>query len=122
MLIRFFNSTFAIEEPFNSQVWKSIAGVPWQDILMIISAITMTVGNLIAIQQNNIKRMLAYSSIAHAGYILMAVPVLSQEGIYAIIFYLIVYLFMQWFLTNMVRRILMNTVESDGNHHILDFL
>ena len=95
LLIRFFNSTFAIEEPFNSQVWKSIAGVPWQDILMIISAITMTVGNLIAIQQNNIKRMLAYSSIAHAGYILMAVPVLSQEGIYAIIFYLIVYLFMQ---------------------------
>ena len=63
LLIRFFNSTFAIEEPFNSQVWKSIAGVPWQDILMIISAITMTVGNLIAIQQNNITDCLLVSRI-----------------------------------------------------------
>ena len=48
-----------------------------------------------AIQQQNVKRLLAYSSIAHAGYILMGVPVLSQEGVYAIIFYIIVYLFMQ---------------------------
>lgn len=95
LLIRFFNSVFGAGEPLNGPVWEAIEGVPWQDILMVLAALTMTVGNLIAIQQDNIKRLLAYSSIAHAGYILMAVPVLSQEGIYAIIFYIIVYLFMQ---------------------------
>ncbi|MBH30819.1 MAG: NADH-quinone oxidoreductase subunit N [Candidatus Marinimicrobia bacterium] len=95
LLIRFFNSVFGEEQPLNGAVWEAIEGVPWQDILMVLAAVTMTVGNLIAIQQDNIKRLLAYSSIAHAGYILMAVPVLSQEGIYAIIFYIIVYLFMQ---------------------------
>lgn len=95
LLIRFFNSVFAVGEPLSSEVWEAINGVPWQNILMVLAAITMTVGNLVAIQQDNIKRLLAYSSIAHAGYILMAVPVLSLEGIYAIIFYIIVYLFMQ---------------------------
>lgn len=76
-------------------MWQMLEGVPWQHLIMVISAITMTLGNLVAIQQDNIKRLLAYSSIAHAGYILMAVPVLSQDGIYAITFYIVVYLFMQ---------------------------
>ena len=95
LLIRFFNSLFGTDQPLNSPVWQAMEGVPWQDILMVLAAVTMTVGNLVAIQQQNIKRLLAYSSIAHAGYILMGVPVLSQEGVYAIIFYIIVYLFMQ---------------------------
>ena len=55
----------------------------------------MIVGNLVAIQQENVKRLLAYSSIAHAGYILMGVPLLSKDGIFAVVFYIIVYLFMQ---------------------------
>ena len=54
----------------------------------------MTVGNVVAIQQNNIKRMLAYSSIAHAGYMLLAMPVMSGDSIYAIMVYLVMYLFM----------------------------
>lgn len=45
----------------------------WQNTIMIISALTMIVGNFVAVSQTNVKRMLAYSSIAHAGYILMAV-------------------------------------------------
>ena len=88
LLIRFFNSLFGTDQPLNSPVWQAMEGVPWQDILMVLAAVTMTVGNLVAIQQQNIKRLLAYSSIAHAGYILMGVPVLSQDGIYAIIFYI----------------------------------
>ena len=56
--------------------------------------ITMTLGNVVAIQQNNIKRMLAYSSIAHAGYMLLAMPVMSGDSIYAIMIYLVMYLFM----------------------------
>ncbi|MFQ6615673.1 MAG: NADH-quinone oxidoreductase subunit N [Fidelibacterota bacterium] len=95
LLIRFFNSLFGGEQALNAAVWETMEGIPWQHILAVISAVTMTLGNLVAIQQSNIKRMLAYSSIAHAGYILMGIPVLSQDGIHAMIFYIIVYLFMQ---------------------------
>jgi NADH-quinone oxidoreductase subunit N len=54
----------------------------------------MSLGNLVAIQQNNLKRMLAYSSIAHAGYMLLALPVMSTQGVYAVMIYLVMYLFM----------------------------
>jgi NADH-quinone oxidoreductase subunit N len=54
----------------------------------------MTMGNLVAIQQNSVKRMLAYSSIAHAGYMLMAFPTISSEGVFAVMIYLVMYLFM----------------------------
>ena len=54
----------------------------------------MTLGNLVAIQQDNVKRMLAYSSIAHAGYMLMALPMLSGDGIFAIMLYLLMYMLM----------------------------
>ncbi|MEE9161708.1 MAG: proton-conducting transporter membrane subunit, partial [Candidatus Neomarinimicrobiota bacterium] len=57
-------------------------------------AATMTVGNLLALQQNSVKRMLAYSSIAHAGYMLMAAAILNAQAVSAIMFYLAVYLFM----------------------------
>ncbi len=57
-----------------------------------LSLLTMTVGNLIALAQRNIKRMLAYSSIAHAGYILIGVVAGTPFGIQSAIFYLIVYL------------------------------
>ncbi|MGB9639801.1 MAG: NADH-quinone oxidoreductase subunit N [Anaerolineales bacterium] len=57
--------------------YLSVTLVP---ILWLISALTMIVGNIVAIAQNNIKRMLAYSSIAHAGYILMAVVTFGKDG------------------------------------------
>ncbi|MFC2169716.1 NADH-quinone oxidoreductase subunit N [Acidobacteriota bacterium] len=60
-------------------------------LLWIISALTMVVGNLVALRQTNVKRILAYSSIAHAGYLLVAV--LAQDSA-STIFYLTVYLFM----------------------------
>ncbi len=60
----------------------------------LISAITMTLGNLTAIHQTNVKRLLAYSSIAHAGYLLMGVALLDQLGSAAVILYLGIYLFM----------------------------
>jgi len=63
-------------------------------LIAILSALTMTIGNLSALQQKNIKRMMAYSSIAHAGYILMAFVVFNSQGYEAILFYLVVYLFM----------------------------
>ncbi len=63
-------------------------------LIAILSVLTMTIGNLSALQQKNIKRMMAYSSIAHAGYILMAFVVFNTQGYEAILFYLVVYLFM----------------------------
>jgi NADH-quinone oxidoreductase subunit N len=54
----------------------------------------MTVGNLMALLQDNVKRLLAYSSIAHAGYILVGVLVGGAEGLAAVLFYLLVYVFM----------------------------
>lgn len=59
--------------------------------LALLSAITMFVGNLSAIGQKNVKRMLAYSSIAHVGYMLMGLVTLSEAGMSAILFYIFIY-------------------------------
>jgi NADH-quinone oxidoreductase subunit N len=64
----------------------------WTVILAILSAITMTVGNLLAISQTNVKRLLAYSSIAHAGYALIGVVAFSQLGAASLVFYLAAYI------------------------------
>jgi NADH-quinone oxidoreductase subunit N len=64
----------------------------WAIIFAVIAAATMTIGNVIAIAQNNIKRLLAYSSIAHAGYTLVGVAALSQEGLSSVLFYLLAYM------------------------------
>ena len=66
----------------------------WTPLLAVIAFLTMTVGNVTALLQNNLKRMLAYSSIAHAGYILVAVAAGGAEGAAAAVFYLAVYSFM----------------------------
>lgn len=63
-------------------------------ILGIVSLFTMTLGNLMAINQNNLKRLLAYSSIAHAGYIIMALSSIDEVGVRAAQFYLVAYLIM----------------------------
>ncbi|MFQ6112495.1 MAG: NADH-quinone oxidoreductase subunit N [bacterium] len=95
MLIRFFNvALVSTGSNGNAGAWLPIAGLDWPQLLAVISAATMTLGNLIAIVQNNIKRLLAYSSIAHAGYALMGTVLLSEQGIYATIFYLVVYYLM----------------------------
>ncbi|MFL2983413.1 MAG: NADH-quinone oxidoreductase subunit N [Candidatus Neomarinimicrobiota bacterium] len=94
MMIRFFNQVFADGGAFIGVQQISITEFPWPDIISLIAVITMTIGNIIALQQDNIKRMLAYSSIAHAGYMLLALPVMSDDGIYAIMLYVVMYLFM----------------------------
>jgi len=66
----------------------------WTEIMWVLAAATMTVGNIIALSQTNIKRMLAYSSIAHAGYILVAFVAGNELGQSSILFYLLAYCFM----------------------------
>lgn len=71
--------------------------VDWPLFIALVSALTMTVGNLAAFGQRNVKRLLAYSSIAHGGYLLMGVAVASQtasNAVSSMLFYLVVYLFM----------------------------
>ena len=94
LMIRFFNQTFADGGAMSGVVTFSATQFPWPELLSLLAVLTMTLGNLVAIQQTSIKRMLAYSSIAHAGYMLLAMPVMSSDSIYAIMIYLVMYLFM----------------------------
>lgn len=64
----------------------------WAPALSILAVLTMTLGNLLALAQKNIKRLLAYSSIAHAGYVLIGVVSLSVFGVTSVVFYLAAYM------------------------------
>jgi NADH-quinone oxidoreductase subunit N len=96
MMIRFFKVVFIdttiLAVP--TGMWTSLYGFEWNKLLAILSVLTMTLGNLVAVWQDNLKRFLAYSSIAHAGYMLMGVVVLSNQGIAAVLIYFMMYLFM----------------------------
>lgn len=71
------------------------AGQPqWQHGIAVVAAITMILGNLLALVQKNIKRMLAYSSIAHAGYVLTGLAAASPEGFGGALYYMLVYAIM----------------------------
>ena len=72
----------------------SIAGSSLSQIIAFVSAASMILGNVTAIAQTNIKRMLAYSSIAHAGYMLSGVAAANAEGETGVLFYLLAYTFM----------------------------
>ncbi len=67
----------------------------WAPLFYVLAVLTMTVGNVTALTQSNLKRMLAYSSIAHAGYVLIGVVVGAPRGVTAMLVYLMVYVFMQ---------------------------
>ena len=62
-----------------------------QNIFWILAVLTMSVGNISALMQSNVKRMLAFSSISHAGYLVLGVMVLDSVGLSAVLFYLIIY-------------------------------
>ncbi len=93
IIIRFFFGVFS-HSTLHASLFTPINGLPWRDILAVICVLTMTIGNLGALWQNNVKRLLAYSSIAHAGYILMGVVLLTTIGLQAVLMYLAIYLFM----------------------------
>ena len=78
-MLRIFYTSFANAE------WN------WRPIIVVVAIATMALGSLVAIAQRDVKRMLAYSSIAHAGFLLLGVYALSQNGLRASIFYLATY-------------------------------
>ncbi|MFH0812373.1 MAG: NADH-quinone oxidoreductase subunit N [Pseudomonadota bacterium] len=65
--------------------------VQWKDVLWVLAVLTMTLGNVVALSQTNIKRMLAYSSIAHAGYIVVGIVAGGDLGWSAVLYYLLAY-------------------------------
>ncbi|MCL5125505.1 MAG: NADH-quinone oxidoreductase subunit N [Deltaproteobacteria bacterium] len=69
------------------------AQITWGHILWVLAVLTMILGNMAAIVQNNIKRMLAYSSIAHAGYILVGMVAGTASGAAGVLYYLLAYIF-----------------------------
>lgn len=83
---------FAVLLRFLLAVFSPVALTEWPSIMALISVFTMTLGNILALAQRNIKRLLAYSSIAHAGYILIGLVAYSQLGMASVVFYLIGYL------------------------------
>jgi len=79
----------------------------WSNVLATVAALSMVLGNLAAITQDNVKRMLAYSSIAHAGYVLMGIIALNANGIRGVLLYSVVYVFANlgiWATVLMMRR------------------
>ncbi len=75
-------------------VWAMMSDIDWKNIIAVLAVLSMTLGNLVAVWQTNMKRLLAYSSIAHAGYMLMGVTVMTDAGVEAVIIYFVMYLFM----------------------------
>jgi NADH-quinone oxidoreductase subunit N len=71
-----------------------VAAIDWRSLVAAIAVLTMSLGNVAALVQSNIKRMLAYSSIAHAGYILIALVAGGNDGSSAALFYLLAYTMM----------------------------
>src|SRR5215813_884742 len=84
----------AMSESGGNDLATVVSDIPWPVVIGVISAATMTLGNLAALNQTNLKRMLAYSSIAHAGYLLMDLAAASATGSASVAIYLMVYLFM----------------------------
>ncbi|MGD0100064.1 MAG: NADH-quinone oxidoreductase subunit N [Acidobacteriota bacterium] len=85
----------------------------WNPVLWILAILTMTLGNVVAVLQTSVKRMLAYSAIAHAGYILVGVVANSDTGSGAVLFYLVVYTFM-----NLVAFGVVLSFSRKGDQHV----
>ncbi|MES0340349.1 MAG: NADH-quinone oxidoreductase subunit N [Anaerolineales bacterium] len=107
---------FAVLLRFMLAVFPAIEA-EWTTLVAIIATVTMTVGNLLALPQTNIKRLLAYSSIAHAGYAMIGLVALSSFGTASVIFYLIGYV-----VTNIAAfAVVILFARSAGSDEIVDY-
>ena len=99
--VRYFRKQNGLTDPFIVENGAAVYGTnennssEWELILGIIALASMTVGNLAAISQNDIGRMLAYSSIAQAGYIMIAIPAITEEAMSGAIAHTLVHAFMK---------------------------
>ncbi len=93
-------------------------GVDLNNVVWIVAVLTMTVGNVVALSQSNIKRMLAYSSIAHAGYLLVGFIAVGDATVQAIMFYLFAYTLMNVGAFTVAYVI---NARGEGKYHLGDF-
>ncbi len=119
MIIRFFYKNTITTS--GETVTHVLNQVPWTLLVAIIAVITMFIGNLSAIKQTSLKRMLAYSSIAHAGYMISVITVSSKMAITSILFYLVIYLFMNIGAFIIVSIVMENNNGSDDIKHFNGF-
>ncbi|MCE1164724.1 MAG: NADH-quinone oxidoreductase subunit N [Bacteroidetes bacterium] len=94
VLIRFITNSFLAGALVQNGNFVVIPGVNWKEIIIVLSVASMILGNFVAVWQTSVKRMLAYSSIAQGGYILLGLSVANQQGLAAMLIYLMAYLFM----------------------------
>ncbi len=92
LLMRF----FFVVIPQGSSPMSTPSGMNWLTMLMVLSVASMIYGNVVALWQKNVKRLLAYSSIAHAGYLLLGVIVMGKFATQATLFYLLSYFLMNF--------------------------
>lgn len=85
----------------------------WQDILILLAIASMAIGNIVAISQDNLKRMLAYSAISHVGYLLLGVLTGTHDGYAASMFYALVYVLMTLGAFGMIMLMSRQGFESD---------
>lgn len=81
LAIRLFSITFGAQEG-------------WTGLISVLAVVSMILGNVVALTQHNIKRLLAYSTVAHVGYLLLGLVVMTESGLGSLVYYLITYLFM----------------------------
>jgi NADH-quinone oxidoreductase subunit N len=103
--------------------WRGEPAKPWMEVirylvpaLAFFAALTATFGNLAAYLQTNLKRLLAYSTIAQAGYMMMALATLTRTGAEAVVFYLVAYLFMNLGAFAVVAFLRNQTHSEDLSH------
>jgi len=114
IMLRFFFGSLAVA---GTGAWALAGTIDWPHVLMVVSVLTMTVGNVAALTQTNMKRLLAYSSIAHAGYIMMGVVALSENGARALMVYVFAYVFM-----NLGAFLVVTLVHNqDGTFDLRDY-
>ncbi len=116
LAVRFFWGAMAGPAAANGFA-AAVGDIPWPAVVGVLSAVTMTLGNLAAIAQTNLKRLLAYSSIAHAGYTLMGLSAVSDTGTQGVMLYMLIYLVMNVgaFLVVIV------VAQGIGSESILDY-
>jgi len=114
MALRFLYSVLATSTVTNGIIsFIPINNLNWSLFLGIIAVITMTIGNITALNQSSLKRLLAYSSIAHAGYMLMGFAAMSKLGFDSVIFYLFIYMLMN-IGAFLVVQIVYNKIGTDA--------
>jgi NADH-quinone oxidoreductase subunit N len=96
------------------KVFQPLHGV-WYSVIMALSVATMIIGNLFALRQQNIKRFLAFSSIAQVGFILVGISSNSPEGITSVVYFILIYIF-----SNLAAFGVVSVISSQANKENID--